>query len=183
MGIPEFIETQRLVLRQPQDSDANELTKLANNLNVSKNLGTMPYPYTLGDAKAWISQQKQQHGGNHFSFGLFARNSKNYMGTISVFNLMIGAPEFGFWLGEIFWGQGFMSEAAIALRDVVFKKLNAPYLLSKHKLENQASGKIAEKCGLKEIERLPLWSRADGKFSPGRTLKLERIDWERLKGL
>ena len=183
MTIPETITTERLLLKLPQECDAPQIAELANNQQVSQNLGTMPFPYGLEDALGWIKQQTEVHGSNGYNFAIFEKSNATFMGTISIFNLMNGAPEYGFWLGEPFWGKGYVSEAALTLRDVVFETLNAPFLLSKHMLDNPASGRIAEKCGLKEVERLPLWSRARGKFSPGRTLKLERIDWERLKGL
>ncbi len=183
MTIPDTIATSRLNLKLPQIGDAKALAKLANNIKVSRNLGTMPHPYRLEDAVNWISHQKQVHGRNGFNYGIFGKSNSDFMGIISIFNLMDNEPEYGFWLGEKYWGNGYISEAALALRDIVFEQLNAPFLLSKHMLDNPASGRVAEKCGLKEVERSALWSRALGAFLPGRILKLERIDWERLKGL
>ncbi len=183
MSIPDTIITKRLTLKPLKDSDADQIAKLANNINVAQNLGSMPHPYHLKDAQAWIKRQNDERGLDHFHFGLFGNGRENAKGVISVFNLRIAKPEYGFWLGELFWGQGFMAEAAIALRDFVFQELNAPCLLSKHLLDNPASGCVVEKCGLMEVERGQLWSPVRGKFRPSRTLKLERIDWERLKGL
>jgi len=187
MSNPETLSTKRLLLKPLTDSDAGKIAELANNRNVAKNLASMPHPYYIKDARDWIKRQNNERGLDHFHFGLFGLNDQgekqSVKGVISVFNLRIAQPEYGFWLGEPFWGQGLMTEAAIALRDFVFASLNAPCLLSKHLLENPASGRVVETCGLSETERSPLWSRIHGKFCPGRTLKLERIDWERLKGL
>jgi len=187
MNSPDTIITKRLVLKPLKDSDANQIAELANNINIAKNLGTMPHPYSIKDARAWIKRQNNERGIDHFHFGLFEKTDEaakaGVKGVISVFNLIVTKPEYGFWLGEPFWGRGLMSEAAIGLRDFVFQQLNAPCLLSKHLLDNAASGRVAEKCGLKEIDHSMIWSRARGKFELGRTLKLERIDWERLKGL
>lgn len=41
-----IIETDRLILRQYKISDANDVVEGLNNLNVSKWLAYVPYPYT-----------------------------------------------------------------------------------------------------------------------------------------
>lgn len=175
------LETERLWIRQPSLEDTAAVARLANNWNVAKNLGTMPHPYTFEDAEIWFEKQAREQGINAFGFGLYLKEEEgSFIGIMSVFNLVLVKPELGFWLGEPYWGRGLMSEAIIALRDFVFGELEAPFLLSVHLSENPASGRIAEKAGLSDAGQVLLWSRALRKFMPGRKLKLERVDWERM---
>src|SRR5262245_30725552 len=55
----EPIVTERLVLRPIEARDRQRLIKLANNWKVSKNLSTMPYPYTDAAADDWLAKQPE----------------------------------------------------------------------------------------------------------------------------
>src|SRR5215470_4224454 len=55
----EPIVTERLVLRPLEARDRQRLIKLANNFRVSKNLSTMPYPYTQAAADDWLAKQSE----------------------------------------------------------------------------------------------------------------------------
>jgi len=144
-------------------------------------LGKIPYPYTEEDGKQWLARKKIAHGANGIVFAIHRKEQSGFIGTVSVFNLASSNPEFGFWLGEPYWCNGYMTEAAMRLRDYLFDDLNAPFVLSRHLLNNLESGRVAEKCGLKEDGFEPLWSQHYGKFFPGRRLKLDRQDWETLR--
>ena len=180
----ESIETERLLLRPPVAGDAKAIAELADNWNIAKNLGSMPYPYSISDAEEWICRQNRQRGINGFNFSIELKDQKHgAIGIVSIFNLIKVEAELVYWLGEDYWGRGIMSEAVGAVRDFAFGKLNAPFIVSHHLLDNPASGRVAEKCGLKEVDLRMVWARARRKFAPGRTLRLERIDWERLGAL
>ncbi len=47
-----IIETDRLILRQWKLDDVNDVVEGLNNLNVTKWLAQVPYPYTEEDAKS-----------------------------------------------------------------------------------------------------------------------------------
>lgn len=177
MKKPEF-RTRRLLLRQPVARDAAQIAELADNINLARNLGTMPHPYKLGDAEEWIERTRDSAGINQFNFAILQDKENYLMGVVSVFNLTISKPELGFWLGEPYWGQGFMREAVSQMCEFAFTQLAAPFLISRHMLDNPASGRVVEKLGFVEFERAALWSRARQKFSPGRALRLQRMDWQ-----
>ena len=48
------IESERLILRNFEDNDIKDLIEGLNNINVSKWMGAIPYPYTEKDAKEYI---------------------------------------------------------------------------------------------------------------------------------
>ena len=54
-GIKMRLETDRLILRDWSKKDINDLVEGLNNLEVSKWLAHIPYPYTKRDAEEWIN--------------------------------------------------------------------------------------------------------------------------------
>ena len=50
-----IIETERLILRQYKISDADDVVDGLNNLNVSRWLASVPFPYTKEDALKYIN--------------------------------------------------------------------------------------------------------------------------------
>ncbi len=55
------LETERLILREWKDEDINDLIEGLNNLNISKWLAFVPYPYTEKDAKNYIDRTKNSN--------------------------------------------------------------------------------------------------------------------------
>jgi ribosomal-protein-alanine N-acetyltransferase len=74
------------------------------------------------------------------------------IGTIGGHNLFEQqqAIEVGYCMGRAWWGQGIMTEALGAVLDyfldVGFKQINA-----RHRIENQASGRVMQKCGMEYL--------------------------------
>jgi len=52
--IPKIIETERLILRPPQNSDADQIAPRITH-DVAHWLARMPYPYSRADAVDWLS--------------------------------------------------------------------------------------------------------------------------------
>jgi len=50
--------------------------------------------------------------------------------------------EFGYWVGEPFWGQGIATEAVAAILKFGFQELNLNKIYATHYLENPSSGKV-----------------------------------------
>ena len=61
------IETKRLILRDWNKKDINDLIEGLNNYKVSKWLASVPYPYTKKDAEEWVSYCKQNAKGKNRS--------------------------------------------------------------------------------------------------------------------
>ena len=48
------ITTKRLILRRPTLADTQNLVDISNNKDIAKMLSSLPYPYTIDNAKEWI---------------------------------------------------------------------------------------------------------------------------------
>ena len=89
-----ILETERLILRPWEDKDALDLVEGLNNLNVSKWLAAVPYPYTMDDAISFINYTKTKEKDYNLVFNLFYSTLFPQLAqkSSSAFNLF---PQFG----------------------------------------------------------------------------------------
>lgn len=147
------IETERLILTEWGDDFENEkqfLLKNFNNLNVVKSLFNPPFPYTEENAEDWIrTRQKRMEEGN-YCFKIIRKTDNKILGNI---NLDIREykinGEVGYWIEEESWKNGYATEALKAVIDFGFKKLKLHKIYAKHYVDNPASGRVMQKCGMK----------------------------------
>ncbi|MDF7665488.1 GNAT family N-acetyltransferase [Bifidobacterium sp. ESL0745] len=66
----------------------------------------------------------------------------------------------GYWIGRPFWGQGMMTEALQAMIRHAFVDLKCNAVWGGHYVENPASGKVMEHCGMRAV------CRKDGDYFP-----------------
>ncbi|KAK2059853.1 acetyltransferase [Colletotrichum caudatum] len=143
------IITNRLFIRPSTLADAPDMARLANNLKIAGNMrNTFPSPYLPEHAEAWLKLCAKDPGNN---FAVCRAEDGAYVGNIGIIqgnDVLHRTWELGYWIGEEYWGQGFASEALIALCRFCFE--NSPELL---RLEasmfstNTASRRVLEKAG------------------------------------
>ena len=153
------LTTPRLKLRQLRPADAPHVQALCGNLNVARMLGRVPHPYPDGLAEDWIAtRQAAWHDGDAYTFAIEFEGA--LAGVISIEQRGGGKHELGYWLGEPFWGQGLMSEAARCIVRFARESLGLKKLVSTYFTDNPASGRILEKCGFRVDRHGPLPSLA-----------------------
>lgn len=140
----------RLVLRAPRLSDEDDLVRLANNENIFATTATLPFPYTKEHAIAFVDNAAQSATVKAY---IVAGPDDRVVGVMSLRLPEHGLPELGYWLGEPHWGQGYASEAAMALLASLgdlpgFSRIEARALES-----NQASVRVLQKAGFTLRER------------------------------
>ncbi|MEO1309479.1 MAG: GNAT family N-acetyltransferase [Pseudomonadota bacterium] len=146
---PLFV-TKRLVLRAPTFRDAPRIAELLADGAVARSLARIPYPYGLADAQRFLGDLPVKCASGASSvFAIDARGERS--GLIGIIGLERGAPDtpptLGYWLGEPYWGRGFMSEAVGAAIAFARDALRATRILSGYFVENAASARIQEKHG------------------------------------
>ena len=62
------------------------------------------------------------------------------------------AYDFGWRLAKEFWGRGYTTEAATAIRDYSFGKLGIPQLTATARVQNVASIRVMKKLGMVYVE-------------------------------
>ena len=144
------LETSRLLLRQPQRTDAPRIAKFLNNFAVAGKLSRVPYPYAESDAHWWLDQWRPDKppGETGFSLELPGEGLIGFCG----YHLDIhDATVLGYWLAEPFWNRGFMTEAATAVLDWYFDVTGAAQVGSGAFAFNKASLAVQKKLGFTEI--------------------------------
>ncbi len=146
-----ILETERLILRALHKDDATKLSKLANVKDVSRFLTSLPYPYSIEDAKEFIKRSKSGYKtGKQIEFAIIKKSSNKLIGMMG---LSISAKNnhatIGYWIGKKYWSKGYASEAGLALLQFAFEDLKLYRICSHHFHSNPASGKVMQKIGLK----------------------------------
>ncbi len=141
------IETERLILRPPRPEDAERIAALIADYDIVKMLSRVPWPYTVDDARAFVSRVDELDPAfdrpltiEHRQHGVIG-SSGFHTPAESLF------PEVGYWIGREHWGQGYATEATTAAlgwaRDVWGKRAVA----SGHHADNTASARVLAKAG------------------------------------
>lgn len=150
------IITKRLILRDITMKDAKSIAENANDKLNWYYTATMPYPYSLRDAKEFIKKcMKKQKGKPRKSYelGIFLKSEKRVIGMISLFSVdrMHKKTEIGYWIGKNYRKLGIMSEAEKALLDFAFNKLKLNKIKGEAMIENPGSNALFKKFGFRKI--------------------------------
>lgn len=138
-------------LRAFRESDAPKMAKLANNLNVSRNLTDGFYhPYTLQHAEEFIRRFMDQDPVTFFAI----EYQGDYVGNISLSkgtDIHRKSAEIGYFIGEPFWNKGIATTAVNLITEYGFKNLDIVRIHTGIFEYNTSSMRVLEKCGfLKE---------------------------------
>ena len=181
-----IIETKRLILRQPTTKDIDSLIENINDLEVSKWLLAVPYPYTKEDAIWWINHCKEidkEKDKKTYGFNIQLKGRKGIIGGLglSKINKEQGTSDIGYWLGKKYHRQGIMTEAITPLIDFAFKKLKLRRLQAPIFAENKKSRAFAKSLGFKYEGRLrkAVKCKATGKIHDEVVYGLLKEEWKK----
>jgi len=134
-------------IRDWREDDAASIAKYANNKKIWINLrDAFPYPYTMEDAKAFLSKVMRMDPKTYFAI----ESDHEAIGSIG---LMPGhdvhrfTAELGYWLAEPFWGKGIMTKATRVLSEYAFEELGLLRIFAQPYTINAASARVLEKSG------------------------------------
>jgi ribosomal-protein-alanine N-acetyltransferase len=134
-------------------ADAAALVKYLNNPAVTRYTGSIPYPYTLGDAQTWIDERRAWTLTPEPEIFFAIRQAEGELiGTIGLNEFEAGrtrVAEVGYWLAQPFWGQGIMSQAVGAFVLYAFESLGLHRLYARVFDPNVGSWRILEKHGFR----------------------------------
>jgi RimJ/RimL family protein N-acetyltransferase len=171
--------TDRLTLRSVAPRDAEAIAALADNYKIAVMLARLPYPYRIEDARdfiAWAGERRKGEG----IFALCLKADETFIGICSYELCGDAEPEFGYWLGEAYWGKGYMSEALGAAITHAFMVNGHEALQAGCRLQNLASRRVLEKAGFEHIGQSAIDSFVLKTKLPGHRFRLTRERWQRL---
>lgn len=146
-----ILETKRLVLRHQVIEDLDDLWALYCNPEIIKYIPDAP----RSREEAREELEWHMHGHPRFpELGLWAtihKETGKFIGRCGLLPWTIdGQPEVevAYTIAQEYWGQGLATEAAQAILQYGFEKLNLARLISRIDSENIASQKVAGKIGM-----------------------------------
>ena len=172
------IETERLILRAWKDEDAKDLQEGLNNLEVSKWLAFVPYPYTLEDAKAFIDFTKNS---NNYEFAIVLKEENKVIGGTALANIKDKSAGGGIWINQKYCGKGYGREAFGRRVEFAFNDLNLERLENGYFKGNEKSFKMQESLGYTKngIIKNKYISKATGKVEDEHATLLLKENWIR----
>lgn len=172
------IETERLILRQWTMDDLDDIVEGLNNLNVSKWLAAVPYPYTIEDAKEFVQKTIEN---DLYNFAIVLKSENKAIGgtQLSKIDKANGTASGGIWLNEKYQGFGYGTEAFGARIKYAFEELGLRRLENGYFRENEKSHQMQLKLGYKDegIKRQKFISKATGKIEDECITGLLRDEW------
>jgi RimJ/RimL family protein N-acetyltransferase len=143
-----MIETERLILRPWQESDAEELYAYASDPSVGPPAGWPPHTSVENSREIILRVLSKGE-----TYAVCLKNGKA-VGSIGLH--LNGSTdmterddecELGYWIGKPFWGQGLIPEAARALLRYAFGTLGMRAVWCGYYEGNEKSRRVQEKCG------------------------------------
>jgi [ribosomal protein S5]-alanine N-acetyltransferase len=144
------LQTNRLILRPFELTDAKEVQGLAGDRSIADTTLEIPHPYEDGMAEQWIStHQAKFEACEMVHFAIILRETDGLIGAIGLTVVpRFERAEAGYWIGKPYWGKGYCTEAAGAVLEYGFTTLNLNRIHAHHFKRNPASGRVLEKLGM-----------------------------------
>jgi RimJ/RimL family protein N-acetyltransferase len=178
-------ETDRLILREWGEGDADRFNAIMNKPAVMRWLGGVQ------DAEEWNAAYQRILGYQRdfgFTFWIVERKPDGEMlgfcglkcANAPGANAIAGDVEIGWRLREDAWGQGYAKEAAVASLDLAFDRFQAPFVIAMTALGNQPSQGLMKRLGMTRRADLDFIHEAfpvDSDVNPQIIYRIEAADW------
>ncbi|MBT5346907.1 GNAT family N-acetyltransferase [bacterium] len=173
------LETLKLVLNQFDSSDAEKIATYLNDVDMSKFVSNIPFPYSLENASTFIDSCREQFLiKKSITFAIREKSSQILVGSIAI---QIKARHkrgvLGFWIAKDYWRRGFATESLEKVLEFAFDDLKLNKLEAVHHTENLASGKLMRKVGMVKEGELKQHYFKNDKFWDVVTMGICRDDY------
>lgn len=176
-----ILETERLILRPWEESDAEECFKYAKDPRVGPICGW--YPHTSAEYSREIIRDVLSAPE---TYAIVLKETGLPIGSIGLHNNDLAQnddeAELGYWLGVPYWGNGLVPEAARELIRHAFEDLKLERIWCGYYEGNQKSKRVQEKLGFKyrrTTENAPVLQMNETRR--GYVNLLTKKDWAKLK--
>ncbi len=144
------LKSEKCIVRNWKESDAEALAKYANNNKIEANLRDgFPFPYTLEDAHKFIAFVQAADPVTIFAIEV----AGEAIGSIGYFpkdNIYKFNAEIGYWIGEPFWGRGIIPEVLGVMTEYIFETTRLTRIYAEVFGRNASSARALEKAGFKK---------------------------------
>lgn len=142
-----IITRNSYILRPWEESDADSLAENINNKKIWDCVrDSLPFPYTVNDARAFICYTKKAPYPQNFAVVIDGK-AIGSIGISPCTDVERISAEVGYWIGETHWGYGIASDAVKAVTRYVFEHTEIIRLYASVYEHNKASMRVLEKAG------------------------------------
>jgi len=160
-----IIKSKNFILRPFRKGDEKSLAENINNKKIYRNTLVIPYPYTLKDAREWVTKNlKEARKKKPKEINFVIDINGEAAGSIGFSKIQEHKAEIGYWLAEKYWGKGIMPQAVKLITKFGFEKLKLRRIYAKVFFFNKPSMRVLEKAGYKFEGILRKNVMKDGKF-------------------
>jgi RimJ/RimL family protein N-acetyltransferase len=131
---------------------------------------------SLEDVGVWLTRRMNWSSGDHASWAVVEAAGDQLVGSVSLHHIDAdqGDAEIGYWTAPAARGRGVASAVVDAVCRWAFETLPIDRIELCHAVENEASGRVAEKAGFQQEGRL----RKSFRYGDG--VKHDELLWARL---
>lgn len=129
------------------------MQRLAGAREIADTTVSIPHPYDLDHALAWIGQQRREAvRGRATNFAIRLLPDSRLIGSAGLRDIDPEhlQAELGFWIGREWWGRGYAREAAEAVIRFGFDSLGLNRIYAHHMARNPAAGKVLKATGMRQ---------------------------------
>lgn len=147
-----IINTKRLTLRPFTLDDASSMfSNWANDDEVTKYLSWPTHKdinVTISILKLWVDSYKYN---NFYQWGIVNNENNELIGGISIVSIeeSIDSVEIGYCISRKYWNKGITTEALQHVIEFLFDEVKVNRIHARHDVNNIASERVMQKCGLK----------------------------------
>ncbi len=174
------LKTKRLRLRPFCAADADALHRV---LGDPATMSFYPEPYSLEKVRFLIEKHGRLFAEQGIGwFAMLHQDGGHLIGDcgITIQNIDgVEEYEIGYHTAKAHWGNGYATEAARAIRDYGFEKLNLKKLCSYMAADHLASRRVAEKNGM-ALEKI--YNNPRNRNFPTTVYSITRERWLRMNG-
>lgn len=144
----EKLESNRILYRPVTMDDVADIYEYASDIEVVKTL-SFPIHTSLEMTKEVVQSYFLNELGKYV---MIEKSTGDFLGIIDI-RPTTGNKRmsFGYVLKRKHWGKGFMTEALQTMMEFGFHTLGVEAFYAEYLLENLASGRVMEKCGMKYV--------------------------------
>ncbi|MEM7775472.1 MAG: GNAT family N-acetyltransferase [Pseudomonadota bacterium] len=159
---PAVVNTERLRLRVLRREDAGAIAAHMANWNVTRMLSMPPWPYGPSDAEEFLDRTLARAIDDpDCSRAIAERASDTLIGIIG--GRLSGAHyTIGYWLGEPYWGRGYMTEAVTSVVGAIFTSDEDAVIKSGAFKDNPASLRVQKNVGFRVVGESQILCRPRG---------------------
>lgn len=149
--LPEQLETGRLLLRRMTVEDAADMYEYARLAQVTRYLLWQEHPSVAYTERYLRYVQGEYRKGRYFDFAIVYKENGKMIGTVGFTELDRAqlCCEIGYVINPAYSGRGIATEAVWALLNFAFVELDMERVEGRYMVENAASRRVMEKCGMR----------------------------------